>query len=109
MFMGLRTQVRGAPFEGPRVKEPPLGISGNADHYDHWVGNEDYWTQAGYLFRLMSAEEKARLIANFAGAMQAVPRTIQLRQVRHFHKADPAYGEGVARKLGIDMKDVKAA
>jgi catalase len=75
---------------------------------DHWVGNADYWTQAGNLFRLMSAEEKARLIANLAGAMQVVPRAIQLRQIRHFYKADPAYGEGVARKLGIDMQEVKA-
>ena len=90
------------------MKESPLKISGNADRYDHWVGNADYWTQAGNLFRLMSAEEKARLIANLAGAMQVVPRAIQLRQIRHFCKADPAYGEGVARKLGIDMQEVKA-
>jgi catalase len=38
-----------------------------------------------------------------------VPRDIQLRQVRHFYKADPAYGEGVAKGLGIDVKDVKPA
>jgi catalase len=68
-----------------------------------------YWTQAGNLFRLMNAEEKARLIGNIAGAMQVVPRAIQLRQIRHFYKADPAYGEGVAKDLGIDVKDVKAA
>jgi len=99
----------GGPVEDPSVKEPPLRISGNADHYDHWVGNEDYWTQPGNLYRLMTAEEKARLISNLVGAMQGVPRDIQLRQVRHFYKADPAYGEGVAKGLGIDVKEVKAA
>jgi catalase len=97
------------PVEDPGVKEPPLRINGDADRYDHWAGNADYWTQAGNLFRLMSAEEKVRLIGNLVGAMQGVPRDIQLRQVRHFYKADPAYGEGVAKGLGIDVKEVKAA
>jgi catalase len=97
------------PVDDPSVKEPPLRLSGHADRYDHWAGNADYWTQPGNLFRLMSTEERARLIANLVGAMQGVPRAIQLRQVRHFYKADPAYGEGVADGLGIDIKDVKAA
>lgn len=97
------------PVEDPSVKEPALAIHGNADRNDHWVGNEDYWTQAGNLFRLMSAEEQARLTGNIASAMQSVPRAIQLRQIRHFYKADPAYGEAVAQKLDIDVSEVKAA
>jgi catalase len=32
-----------------------------------------------------------------------------VRQLRHFYKADPAYGEGVARGLGVDAKEAKAA
>ena len=99
----------GGPIEDPSAKEPPLRISGNADRYDHWVGNEDYWTQPGNLFRLMSAEEKVRLIGNLVGAMQGVPRATQVRQIRHFYKADPAFGEGVAKGLGIDVNEVKAA
>jgi catalase len=99
----------GGPVEDPSVKEPPQRISGNADRYDHWAGNEDYYSQAGNLFRLMSADEKTRLIGNIVGAMQGVPREIQLRQIRHFYKADPAYGEGVAKGLGIDVKEAKAA
>jgi catalase len=99
----------GGPVEDPSVKEPPLRISGDADRYDHWVGNADYWTQPGNLYRLMTAEEKARLIGNLVGAMQAVPRAIQVRQIRHFYKADQAYGEGVAQKLGIDVQEVKTA
>jgi len=91
------------------VKEPPLRIGGNADRHDHWTGNEDYWAQPGNLFRLMSADEKAHLIGNLVGAMQGVPRDIQVRQVRHFYKADPTYAEGVAKGLGIEMKEVKAA
>ena len=33
--------------------------------------------------------------------MQGVPEAIQLRQIGHFAKADPAYGRGVAERLGL--------
>ena len=61
----------------------------------------DYYTQAGNLFRLMDAAAQQRLIDNIVGAMQGVPREIQQRQIEHFSKADPAYGVGVAKGLGI--------
>ena len=48
----------------------------------------------------MSAEQKKQLIENIVGAMKTVPREIQERQVAHITKADPAYGEGVAKGLG---------
>ena len=31
-----------------------------------------------------------------------------LCQIRHFYKADPAYGEGVAAGLGIESKEIKS-
>lgn len=98
----------GGSVDNPALKEPPLRISGDADRYDHRVGNDDY-TQAGNLFRLMSQEEQGRLIANLVAAMRSVPRMIQERQAGHFYKADRAYGEGVARGLGIDLKTLKLA
>jgi len=36
--------------------------------------------------------------------MQGVPECILARQLVHFYKADPAYDEGVAKKLGLDIK-----
>lgn len=86
--------------EDPSYKEPPLKISGDADRYDHRNGNDDY-TQAGDLFRLLPACEKARLFDNIAAAMQGVPEFIIRRQLEHFTKADKAYGEGVASSLGL--------
>ena len=35
--------------------------------------------------------------------MAGVPEEIKLRQIGHFTKADPAYGEGVAKKLGLGV------
>jgi catalase len=96
----------GGPKEDPSVKEPPLKISGDADRYNHREGNDDY-TQAGNLFRLMSAAQKASLMDAIAGAMATVPEEIQRRQIGHFTKADPAYGAGVAQRLGL--KDLRGA
>jgi catalase len=98
----------GGPTQDPSLREPPLRISGDADRYDHRAGNDDY-TQAGNLFRLMQPDERARLIGNIVRAMDGVPREIQVRQVRHFYRADPAYGEGVAKGLGIEVGAIREA
>jgi catalase len=50
---------------GPQ--EPPLPLQGPAARYDHHAGNDDY-AQAGALFRLMSEDQKAQLVANLAAA-----------------------------------------
>ncbi|MDH3236040.1 MAG: catalase [Alphaproteobacteria bacterium] len=92
----------GGPVEDPAFREPPLPISGDADRYDHREGNDDY-AQAGDLFRLMPADEQGRLMDALAGAMADVPEEIQRRQLAHFAKADPAYGAGVAERLGLSV------
>ena len=33
--------------------------------------------------------------------MSSVPRDIQERAIKNFYKADPEYGEGIARALGF--------
>jgi catalase len=73
-------------------------LNGTAGRYDE-RGESDDFTQAGNLFRLLPADEKDRLTSNIAGAMRGVPAEIQQRQIGHFTKADPAYGDAVARKL----------
>lgn len=93
----------GGPVEDPSVKEPPLPLHGDADRYNHRDGNDDY-TQAGDLFRLMSEAQKASLMDSIAGAMQGVPEEIVRRQIGHFAKADPAYGAGVAKRMGLTVQ-----
>ena len=90
------------PKEAPQYREPPLKISGDADRYSHRIGNDDY-KQPGDLFRLMPADSKERLMDNVAAAMQGVPKHIVERQVGHFHRADPAYGAGVAKRMGVSV------
>jgi catalase len=86
------------PAEDKSVAEPPLRISGDADRYNHRIGNDDY-TQAGDLFRLMDKEQHQRLFSNIAAAMSGVPAFIVERQLAHFDKADAAYGAGVRAAL----------
>jgi catalase len=46
---------------------------------------------------------QGRLMGNITRAMRGVPEHIVLRQVGHLSKADRAYGEGVAKRLGVDV------
>ncbi len=83
-------------------------LQGIAAHYDkNYEGNDDY-TQAGNLFRLITPDKRSLLIHNIVEHMKPVKREIQVRQVRLFYRADPAYGEGVAKGLGIDMNGTLA-
>ena len=92
----------GGPVENHAYREPPLKISGDADRYDHRAGNDDY-TQAGDLFRLMTGAQQTALMDNVVASMGGVPETILRRQIEHFTRADPAYGRGVAERLGLSL------
>src|SRR6218665_214750 len=92
-----------APKQAPQYREPALELQGAADRYDHRT-ESDYYTQAGALFRLMSAQQQALLNSNIAGAMREVSRDVQVRQLGHFSKADAAYGRGIASALGLNLE-----
>ena len=63
--------------------------------------------QAGTVTRLLAARE--RLIGNIVASMKSVPQRIQEVQVRHFYKADPAYGTDVAKGLGLNIEKIIAS
>lgn len=91
-----------APKQSPRHAEPAMALSGSADRHDHRE-DPDYFSHAGALFRLMTADQQALLISNIAGAMAGVSPDVVQRQLQYFYQADPAYGEGVARALGVTL------
>ncbi len=95
------------PKECPAFNEPALKLEGDADRYNHRAGNDDY-TQPGNLFRLFDTAQRERLFGNIARHMAGVPQEIQLRQICHFFRADPEYGLGVARALGLDLSAFSA-
>ncbi|MGG0915158.1 catalase KatA [Bacillus velezensis] len=90
----------GGPKESPEDKQAAYPVSGFADSVSY--NHHDHYTQAGDLYRLMSEEERARLVANIVSAMKPVEKEeIKLRQIGHFYKADPEYGRRVAEGLGL--------
>ena len=98
----------GGPAEDPAYRERPRTITGSVDRHNHRLDG-DYYSQPGNLFRLMKPDARERLIDNIVASMKSVPQRIQELQVRHFHKADPAYGTGVAKRLGLDIKKIIAS
>jgi catalase len=97
----------GGPKECPAFAEPALPLEGAADRYNHREGNDDY-TQPGNLFRLLAPDAKQRLVENIGRHMTGVPKEIQLRAICHFFRADPHYGLGVAKALGLDIGEFVA-
>ena len=91
--------------EQPAYAEPPLPIEGPAAHWNHRE-DEDYYSQPGALFRLMSPVQQQILFENTARSVGGAPKEIQLRHIRHCLKADPAYGKGIADALGIALSEV---
>jgi len=93
----------------PTYREPPLKINGNGDFWDYREDDDDYFKQPGDLFRLMSPDQRQVLFDNTARAMGNAPEFIKLRHVGNCSKADPAYGAGVAKALGLEVQCRHAA
>ncbi|MGE8080732.1 catalase KatA [Peribacillus loiseleuriae] len=88
------------PTESQEAKLTPFEVSGQAAQVAY--NSDDHYTQAGDLYRLLSQDERVRLVANIVGAMEPVElEEIKLRQIGHFYKADPEYGTRIAEGLGL--------
>lgn len=98
--LGYEPNSYGQWQQQPRFAEPPLALDGEADRWDH-AADTDTWSQPGRLFRLMTPGQQQALFDNTARAMAETPRELMLRHIAHCAKADPAYGEGVARAIGV--------
>ncbi len=88
--------------EQPDFSEPPLAIEGMADHWNHRE-DEDYFSQPGNLFRKMTPAQQQVLFENTARSVGGASVEVQKRHIANCTKADPAYGAGVAKALGISV------
>lgn len=98
MAIGYEPNSRGEWREQPEYAEPPLALQGAAAHWDH-RDDADYYSQPGALFRLMSPAQRQVLFENTARSLNGVSAPVQQRHIEHCHRADPAYGAGVAAAL----------
>ncbi len=103
--LGYEPNNYGEWQQQPEYAEPSLNLESAADHWDHRA-DEDYYSQPGKLYRLMTAGQQQALFDNTARAMGDAPREVKVRHIGNCLKADPAYGKGVADALGIPPADV---
>ena len=57
----------------------------------------------------MSPAQQKVLFENTARAMGDAPKEVKVRHIGDCLKADPAYGEGVAKTLGIATSEVTSS
>lgn len=94
----------GGPAEDPEAKQAEFEVSGMAANVPY--DDDDYYTQAGDLYRLMTEEQKNILIKNIVNWMKPVEKVeIKERQIRLFYQADPDYGKRVAEGLGLPVPE----
>ena len=104
--LGYEPNSYGEWKEQPEFAEPPLALEGAADHWNFREDDDDYYSQPRALFRLMSPEQKEALFGNTARAMGDAPKEIKIRHIGNCMKADPEYGKGVAKALGIPLSEL---
>jgi len=99
--IGYEPNSYGEWQEQKEQSEPMLDIDGGANR---WEMDDDNFTQVKMLFEIMSKEQQQVLFENTARAMGDAPDMIKQRHIDNCTKADPAYGAGVAKALGMATK-----
>lgn len=96
------------PVEREAFRHSPYEVSGFADSSPYQKHPEDDdFAQAGNLYRIMSEKEKNELVKNISDELKIVKRSIVLRQLAHFFRADKDYGRRIADLLGISTDEIK--
>ena len=83
----------------PEYSEPPLAIMGDAWIKAYDSQDEDNFSQAGALFRLMSVAQRQQLASNIVAGLAQASRLIQEKMLAQFSSADPEYGGLVRQAL----------
>jgi catalase len=105
--LGYEPNSYGEWQEQPDFREPPLALDGAADHWNFREDDADYYSQPGKLFRIIVADGKQQvLFDNTARALGDAPREVKIRHIGNCLKADPDYGAGVAKALGIPLSEI---
>ena len=94
---GVEPNNFGRWAEQPSYVDPAEAVGSTARRFDYRAEDDDYFTQPGDLFRLMSVPQQEALFANTARAIRgALPVTVE-KHIANCEKADPAYGAGVRK------------
>lgn len=88
-----------APKPAPEYTEPSMPILGDAWVRAYDTQEEDNFSQAGDLFRLMSMEQKQQLVTTIADGLKVATKLVQEKMLKQFYAADTEYGDMVKQAL----------
>lgn len=107
--LGTPEQISGVNFypneqtnlatTNPENQEPPLPLLSDSWVKAYATEDEDNFSQAGSLFRLMSHNQKSQLVANISAGLKQATAEIQAKMLHQFFAADPEYGKLVQAAL----------
>ncbi|MFC1486641.1 catalase [Thermoproteota archaeon] len=94
-------------FSGPEpdieTVEPSYEVTGKVARQKYTHTNDDF-VQPGVLYRkVMTDQNREHLIGNIVTHLCNAKKEIQIRQTQIFYKADPEYGQRVAKGLNINI------
>lgn len=87
------------PKPDSRYLEPPMPVEADAWIARHSQEEEDYYSQAGDLYRLMPEPQKESLTATIAGGLAQASSSVRERMLSYFAKADADYAARVKAKM----------
>ena len=85
-----------APMPVPNMAAPPLPLLEHAWCKAYHTDEDDHYSQAGDLFRLMSENQKQQLVDNIAEGLVNATESAQQRMLEQFAKADTNYAKRVS-------------
>ncbi|NQY27189.1 MAG: catalase [Piscirickettsiaceae bacterium] len=91
----------GAPSPDLSVAEPPMPVENDAWINRYQTDQDDHYSQAGDLYRLMDESQKDQLAKNIAGGLVHANRSIQVRLLTQFENADSGYANRVRLALSV--------
>ena len=95
------------PIANEKHHEQKISLNGAPIRAEYPKRSDDF-EQAGLLFRLLKPGEKQNLISNISEHMKNIDKSIQIRQLKHFYKADKVYGTLIANALNIDINSIQS-
>ncbi|MDR1721626.1 MAG: catalase [Methanobrevibacter sp.] len=98
-------------FDGPEpdisFKPPAIEVQAVIDKHTRPIEDADFIQTGEFWRRVLTDEDKEHLVYNLQVHLGNAQERIQYRQTALFYKAEPEYGEAVAKALNLDIKKVE--
>ena len=91
---------QGAPTPNNAITPPPMPAIEDAWIGHHDLADENYYSQAGALFRLMNAQQQQQLAKTIAEGLRGETFPSKVDKVAQFEKADTHFAQCVKKALG---------